>query len=264
MEVPVNFVGTLLYNAAMKRKTKQNMRAVAQSWGNAFTETAAETLWPTRCAVCDQPGTVLCARCEAALAYIDWWQACPRCGAPLGRTQCTECNDTRLEKAGLPAFPFTGGASAVVLNEAARRIVTTFKDLGEQRLALPMARVMTRYVPPAWKHTAVTFIPATASAVRRRNFDHAELLAREVARLLHVPCLSLFERPRSNDQRALSRRQRQENMANRLTLRPCVAVPPSLIIIDDVCTTGATLYAAACALQPRVARLHFLTFARVW
>ena len=35
-------------------------------------EALAETVWPTRCAICDTPGHVLCDSCRAALAYVDW------------------------------------------------------------------------------------------------------------------------------------------------------------------------------------------------
>ncbi|MEG0324645.1 MAG: double zinc ribbon domain-containing protein, partial [Raoultibacter sp.] len=68
--------------------------------GKLLVESLEETLWPTRCAVCDTLGTVLCDRCRQRLPYIDYWRSCPRCGAPFGFTQCTECNPVMLT--GLP------------------------------------------------------------------------------------------------------------------------------------------------------------------
>ena len=144
-------------------------------------EALAETLWPTRCAVCDAPGEVLCDACRSALPYLDWWRACPVCGAPFGRVQCSECNPVVLGRAGRDTVPYDGCASAVTFGEAPARIVRTYKDQGERRLAEPLACLMARARPPSWRPEAVTFVPATSAARRRRGFDHAELLARGLA-----------------------------------------------------------------------------------
>ncbi|MFR9169933.1 MAG: ComF family protein, partial [Gordonibacter urolithinfaciens] len=150
-------------------------------------EALAETLWPTRCAVCDAPGEVLCDACRSALPYLDWWRACPVCGAPFGRVQCSECNPVVLGRAGRDTVPYDGCASAVTFGEAPARIVRTYKDQGERRLAEPLACLMARARPPSWRPEAVAFVPATSAARRRRGFDHAELLARGLAQWLDLP-----------------------------------------------------------------------------
>lgn len=88
-------------------------------------EALAETVWPTRCAICDAPGHVLCDSCRMALAYVDWWRACPRCGAPFGRLQCCECNEVMLAAQGRTRPAFDGMAAAVSFEEGAARIVRT-------------------------------------------------------------------------------------------------------------------------------------------
>ncbi|MVN62267.1 double zinc ribbon domain-containing protein, partial [Gordonibacter urolithinfaciens] len=126
-------------------------------------EALAETLWPTRCAVCDAPGEVLCDACRSALPYLDWWRACPVCGAPFGRVQCSECNPVVLGRAGRDTVPYDGCASAVTFGEAPARIVRTYKDQGERRLAEPLACLMARARPPSWRPEAVAFVPATSA-----------------------------------------------------------------------------------------------------
>ena len=74
-------------------RTARRPHAYLQAAGSC----AAELLWPTYCAACGAPGSVLCGQCRRSLAYIDWWRACPRCGAPFGRIQCTECNAVMLQ-----------------------------------------------------------------------------------------------------------------------------------------------------------------------
>ena len=75
----------------------------------------------------------------------------------------------------------------------------------------------------------------------------------------------VLARPRSRDQRKLTRTQRLANLSGRMTLLAGATVPDTVILVDDVCTTGATLYSAAEALQSGGAKtVYGLTFARAW
>lgn len=169
-----------------------------------------------------------------------------------------------LADANRASVPFAGMAHAMVADEAVQRIVRTYKDKGERRLATFMAEVSARYIAPAWRTSLLTYVPDTLEARRRRGFDHAQELARAVAETAGLPCAGLFLPPRSIDQRRLSRRERFANMAAAVQLAPRAPVPPSAIIFDDICTTGSTLYAAADALHAAgCATVYALTFGRV-
>ena len=245
----------------------QHAAELARRYAAGVAETLAETLWPTRCAVCDMPGEVLCRACQLNLAYVDWWRACPRCGAPFGLVQCSECNTIMLAAQGRDHPPYDACASAVVYNDAAARIVRTWKDAGERRLVAVMANLMTPYVPPSWlaDKPVVVSVPATAAALRRRGFDHGVDLAHELAIKLGLTTASLFARPRARDQRSLARHGRIANVEGRFALLPGIEAPASVLVVDDVCTTGSTLFAATDALRAGgAATVRCLTFARVW
>lgn len=230
-------------------------------------ESLLETLWPTRCAVCDRQGTLLCDKCLRNLPYIDHWRTCKRCGAPHGNVQCSECNPVKLAQLGLRSIPFDSCVSAVALDSHSGRLVTAYKDQNEQRLASVLAYLIERVIPPDWVGSSlpqgVSFIPATNAAYLRRGFDHAQLLAQELAELLHLPCLYLFERPQHKDQRTLSRESRIKNTQSHFVMKEIP--PPSVLLIDDVYTTGSTLMAASIALRDAsVQTVRCATFARVW
>lgn len=228
-----------------------------------------ETSWPTRCIICDKPGTLLCKSCWLTLPFIDQSLACPRCGSPFGSVQCTECNTALLTAAGLSEVPFDLCRSVFTLDDETRKIALTFKDRGERRAGETMARLMAPLTDPGKLSSidAITYIPDTAAAVRRRGFDHSQYLASRIALLLGKPCLGLLGRPKAHDQRALGRKGRLLNMEHAFNANPDARdrIPSRILLVDDVITTGATLYAASRQLKNAGAKnVYCITFARAW
>jgi predicted amidophosphoribosyltransferase len=214
---------------------------VSASAAAALLATAADLLWPPRCAGCDLPGSLLCPRCRAALPLIDPADACPRCGAPGGSTGCAECGRT--------SFAFESARCAGTFEPPLSRLVVTHKDAGELRLTPVLAALAAEaageWAP--WAH-GVVGVPASPTAWRRRGFDHGALLAAAFACVTGVPALDLLEAGVRRDQRGLAREQRRSNARASLRAVPGAAVPRRVLLIDDVFTTGATLDAAARAL----------------
>ncbi len=212
----------------------------------------AEAMWPTRCVVCDLPGELLCRRCRMNLPYLDQLQACPTCGAPWGRGICCECNHQTLSWRGMERFPLDGCASATMLSPTTRRMVTVFKDRGEERMAEVLAEIMANTMSPSWHDRSLLVpIPARRRAERKRGFDHMQLITKELSDSTGVPWLSLLAQGQRRDQRELDARQRLENMRGSITVRPekRALVPKRVVLVDDVFTTGATLFTAAAAVR---------------
>ncbi len=247
--------------------SQQNVeQTLPTGYARGVGEAIAETLWPTRCAVCDRPGELICAQCRLQLRYIEWWRACPRCGAPMGRVQCCECNSVMMRSLERDEVGFDAMASVIEYDEAAARIVRAWKDGGERRLCHEMALMMARAAPAAWLAGApvATPVPATAAALRRRGFDHTAELAQALARLLGIAYAETLARPATHDQRALGRKGRAKNLNGSFKVDGSTTVAPYVLLIDDVCTTGATVNAAADALREAGAQtIRCLTFARV-
>ena len=76
--------------------------------------------------------------------------------------------------------------------------------------------------------------------------------------------VGLLVPPRTLDQRTLGRKGRIGNLSGSFRVIEGATVPPHVLLVDDVCTTGSTMSAACDALRAGGAQtLHCLVFARV-
>ena len=98
-------------------------------------------------------------------------------------------------------------------------------------------------------HTVMAYIPRDRAKVRRYGFDQAELLSREISRLVGIPVLPLLKRAgRATEQKKLTQRERVENLKNAFAL----TAPPigmRVILVDDIVTTGAGMAEATRLLR---------------
>lgn len=245
-----------------------NSQTATNSIGRLLLDATCEVLWPTRCALCDTPGTLMCHPCATNLPYLDQLTACPTCGAPWGRLVCTECNSYNLKKKELTTLALDGCASALIANEESIHLITLYKDGGERRLADLFAHMLCAIIPPHWMREAVIVpIPATNHALVKRGFDHIDTFAALVAQNLGLPYAPLLQVAKTGDQRKLSGAQRFKNMRGAFSFKDSSyprVLNCNIILIDDVFTTGATLYSAAELMRNAQARhIYAATIARV-
>lgn len=135
---------------------------------------------------------------------------------------------------------------------------------------------MANVLPPSWQAEAVLVpIPARTNAVRKRGFDHISLIGAELSRITGMPLTPLLRAKPRRDQRDLDARQRLANMAGSFDLEPNgpspygnalkarLGIMPRIVLIDDVFTTGATLFTAGNTLRAAGAKeIYAVTFIR--
>jgi len=169
---------------------------------------------------------------------------CPVCGA-AGAAPCRRCA-SRLRRA--PDLPTPTGLDGLVAplsyTGVGREVVARLKYRNARAVLPALASAIAALVDPATVDV-VTWAPTTAARRRERGFDQARLLARAVARRLHRPCRSLLKREPGPPQTGRPKRERVTGPAFTATGR----VPPRVLVVDDVVTTGATVLAAATALK---------------
>ena len=94
-------------------------------------------------------------------------------------------------------------------------------------------------------------IPLHPKREAERGYNQAYLLAAELSKMLEIPVIQTgLSRPRQTEMQAqLPRRQRVENMNGAFEIGSTDLANRNVMLIDDVCTTGATLNAAASCLK---------------
>ena len=176
-----------------------------------------------------------------------------------GRAPCADCAASLRRAPALPPPPGLDGCSSLLRYEdTGRDLVTALKYRGgRDALAWASVAMAGLLVPPPG--VIVTWAPTSAARRRQRGFDQAELLARAVAQRWGSPSAGLLRRGRGAPQTGRSAVERRGGP----TFTVIRAVAATVVLVDDVVTSGATLTAAARALHAAGAgRVLGLTLAR--
>lgn len=215
-------------------------------------------VFPARCVNCNQVNGALCATCLATIRPITA-TVCQRCGHPLtnARAACPECRTHPLT--------ITQIQSAVWHDGALREAIHALKYKRRRDVAIPLANLLADKIARAnATYDLVTSVPLHPSRELERGYNQAELIAQHTARARNLPYLRVLERTRATaDQIGLNGPARRANVASAFAAQPSLAQNKSVLLVDDVATTGATLDACAIALFATGAKAVFgLTVAR--
>lgn len=181
-----------------------------------------DLFFPPKCPICGQPGPAdtPCPRCRQA----DFWLPPEQAVFPGRDFRCCVCAGWYRDdlRASLLRYKFSGrrGYAKVygpLLAEAIRPHLTGHYDL-------------------------ISWVPVSRQTLKKRGYDQAQLLAQAAGRVWGVRPERLLEKVRDNPaQSGLEGAEaRQENVRNVYQALPAAA-GKRILLIDDICTTGATL-----------------------
>lgn len=227
-----------------------------------------DLFYPPHCAVCASPfedseRIFLCHECDAKIERIDQSHVC-HCGVPLPEVidLCPSCaQDERVLE---QVYSFGWYEEREDPHHVLSTLIKIFKYGGERALAPLLASYLAEAGEPLRPRVEqITFVPIYHEDERQRGFNQAELLARELGKLWDIPVVRALKKiKKTKPQASLSHEARRENIRGAFRLAkftPCA----SILIVDDVYTTGATLSECAQVLmESGIATVYGLTVAR--
>jgi len=224
---------------------------------------------PPQCLSCksaiDQNGNI-CARCWRALNFISE-PLCDACGYPFayeapGIKFCGPCSRK--------APPYDKARAALRYDDASRDLVTGLKFSDKTHQAGGFAKMMASIGGQLLKETDyIAPVPLHKFRLLKRRYNQAALLAKGIADISGKPIIydALLRKINTPPQSSLNRKERQKNVKSAFILNEkhrAKIKGKTILLIDDVMTTGATINSSALVLKRAGAwRVNVLTLARV-
>ena len=191
---------------------------------------ALDLLFPPKCPFCrrvlDEPRAPLCPGCQPRLPWLE-------------------------KKESFRKVEHTAGCwSPLVYKDMVRACIHRYKFTPVPALGQPLGLLAAQCAldHPEIAPDVVTWTPLSRKSLKKRGFDQAQLLAREVGRGLGVPVEPLLEKTRETRQQSLleSPSERKANTLGAYRLREGMDVTgKKILLVDDVVTSGSTLSACA-------------------
>lgn len=218
---------------------------------------------PPRCHFCDailEVGTrpLICKRCMATLPRRQ--KCCPKCGGEIeyedGYPQCYTCQSAGRH--------YDGAMSAFEYKGLIRQCILKYKFSLREAYASSLAFVPAQDICTFFEGVNVDFlthVPSHKNKRRKRGFDNAGLLAREISRLTGIPHEEkiLVKVRDTKNQSELHRRERAKNVKGAYQVSAKKKVKgKKIILIDDVFTTGFTTMEVARQLKKAGAAYVFV------
>jgi competence protein ComFC len=219
---------------------------------------ALDWVFPPNCVSCQKAGVDFCDECKASLTIIEQ-SVCPLCGIPhQGPGLCVFCRQSP------PAFD--GVRSWALYEGALRKAIRGLKYYSRLSLSLPLGEMVAGlFVQQDWQVDLVTAVPVSAKRLRERGYNQSLMIARAFHRLTNIPLKerALLRLRHTASQVGLTLEQRIVNATGAFAGQRAVCADKTVLVIDDVCTSSATLRACAQALKDAGAlKVYGLTAAR--
>ena len=220
-----------------------------------------DLLFPPRCVSCKATYNWLCQKCLSQIAFITP-PVCEYCGTPVAPAApaCKQCQNNSLQY-------IDGIRSASYFEDNPIRPAIHFlKYRNHKAVAFILATILAE----AYRRYQLTVnvivpVPLHPARLRERGYNQSELLAKAMGYMLNISVNSgALQRTRSTkSQMTLNIMARHQNVAEAFACGNFAGSGQTVLLIDDVCTTGSTLDACADALKKSgVATVWGLTLAK--
>lgn len=220
-----------------------------------------DILFPKYCVNCRKIGDYICADCFTFISF-DFAMICLACNRPS--------IDGLTHPGCRGKYTIDGAFCAVAYKGIVKKLIYSFKykpyltDLEKSLVELFYESIIQQEIfqkklsLPSTGGPILIPVPLHAKRLRKRGYNHSELLAWGLSQKLNLKTVNALQRTReTKNQHGLKLKDRKENLKDAFTLNAkCLSaslkageMPDSVFLVDDILTTGSTLLEAARALK---------------
>lgn len=201
-------------------------------------DTLISLVAPHLCFSCGAVGGNLCDYCKYDIEN-EYFVGCISCGKPVNKNGiCASC-----------VLPYSRAWCVGERSGVLSQLIDAFKFHNNYAAHKNLAELLSDCIGALPSNAVIVPIPTVASHRRKRGYDHTLLLARELSRHQKVPYSRLLRRNNTTTQRGSGKTARRIQAEQAFSLKELADPNKVYVIVDDVTTTGATLYYAARLLR---------------
>ena len=206
-------------------------------------------LYTPQCVSCGEKGTLLCARCEKEIERVVS-PYCLKCGKPIiAGKRCRLCKLTDFcFEAARACFIYSGPVAAGIKQLKYHQNLELSRTFGKE-----LARL---YRSLYWESDLLIPVPLSKERKRERGFNQSEWIAKALGKEISIPVATtaLLKIRHTETQVHLNGDDRRKNLKGVFFAEPVFVREKSVLLIDDVITTGTTLNECSAALLEAGAR----------
>lgn len=211
---------------------------------------AVSLLYPPVCPVCKKIlhyQKLICMECDKKMLQVGEI-VCQCCGKPLEKDEQEYCYDCVRKQ-----HEYKQGIAAFRYNETVKQTIYEFKYQNKREYAHYYATsLFAQYekVFRSWGIEAIVPVPIYKLKKRKRGYNQAQLIAKELSRYLHLPCVEdwLVRTKNTIPQKELNEAARRKNLEDAFEIHG--KYPYKIVLlVDDIYTTGSTIDHCAKALK---------------
>lgn len=220
-----------------------------QTFRICFQDALSRFLSPLTCVQCGKPSgrsVPICRVCELAYTAftVESAERCSRCGRILISAQelCVDCRTVGAFEAidaVLPLYPY---------DMVAQQLVAEWKMAANFAMTSVFAGWIAEHLQQ-FPDVPLVPVPPRPGKIRKKGWDQIDLLVRELEKRHHRSVLRCLYRTTGLQQKQLGRAARLTNLRGAIAMKGKRVLPKTVILVDDLMTTGATIDACAAVLK---------------
>lgn len=222
---------------------------------------AVDLLYPPLCAGCGKPNHRFCSDCLQGVKIIDF-PFCAFCGKQTNDDQpvCAECGHVPVH--------FTAAAAWAVYGGTLREAIHSLKYKNDMGLGDFFAQYLIEILSEKdWSFDLIIPVPLSAQRKKERTYNQSALLSRPIARYFQLEhSMNALKRTKdTGTQVKRNRAERDLSLKDAFSGNPAKLKGRSVLLVDDIITTGATInHCSEALLQAGAVRVYAVSLAKTF